>query len=90
MRNIQPLMSNTNFQFISLNIIEPLKIKDKIDQIYNVAYPASPPHYQKDPIFTINTWKIGMTNILELAKKNKCKILQSSTSEIYGDLLEHP
>jgi UDP-glucuronate decarboxylase len=90
MRNIQPLMSNPNFQFINHNIIEPLKIKDNIDQIYNLACPASPPHYQKDPIFTINTCYIGMTNMLELAKKNKCKILQSSTSEVYGDPLEHP
>ena len=90
MRNIEPLMSNPNFKFINHNIIEPLKIEEKIDEIYNLACPASPPHYQKDPLFTINTCYIGMTNMLELAKKNNCKILQASTSEVYGDPLEHP
>ena len=90
MRNIEPLMNNPNFKFINHNIIEPLDIKEKIDEIYNLACPASPPHYQKDPLFTINTCFIGMTNMLELAKKNKCKILQASTSEVYGDPLEHP
>ena len=90
MRNIELLMSNPNFKFINHNIIEPLKIEEKIDEIYNLACPASPPHYQKDPLFTINTCYIGMTNMLELAKKNNCKILQASTSEVYGDPLEHP
>ena len=90
MRNIQPLMSNPNFKFIKHNIIEPLDISEKLDQIFNLACPASPPHYQKDPLFTINTCYIGITNMLNLAKKNKCKILQASTSEIYGDPLEHP
>jgi len=90
MRNLEPLFSNENFKFINHNIIEPLKIEEKLDEIYNLACPASPSHYQKDPLFTINTCYIGMTNMLELAKKNKCKILQASTSEIYGDPLEHP
>jgi len=90
MRNIEPLISNKNFQFINHNIIEPLIIEEKIDEIYNLACPASPPHYQKDPLFTINTCYIGMINMLELAKKKNCKILQASTSEIYGDPLEHP
>ena len=90
MRNIESFMSNPNFKFINHNIIEPLNMEEKIDQIYNLACPASPPHYQKDPIFTINTCFFGMSNMLELAKKNKCKILQASTSEVYGDPLEHP
>ena len=90
MRNIEPLMKDPNFKFINHNIIEPLNIEEKLDQIYNLACPASPPHYQKDPLFTINTCFIGMTNMLNLARKNKCKILQASTSEIYGDPLEHP
>ena len=89
-RNIQPLNNNPNFKFINHNIIEPLNIEEKIDEIYNLACPASPPHYQKDPIFTIQTNFMGITNMLELAKKNNCKILQASTSEIYGDPLEHP
>ena len=83
-------MKDPNFKFINHNIIEPLNIEDKLDQIYNLACPASPPHYQKDPLFTINTCFIGITNMLNLAKKNKCKILQASTSEIYGDPIEHP
>jgi len=90
MRNIEPLMSNPNFKFINHNIIEPLNNEEKIDEIYNLACPASPPHYQKDPIFTLQTNFMGMSNMLELAKKNNCKILQASTSEVYGDPLEHP
>ena len=90
MRNIEPLMNNPNFKFINHNIIEPLNIEEKIDEIYNLACPASPPAYQKDPIFTIQTNFMGISNMLELAKKNKCKILQASTSEVYGDPLEHP
>ena len=90
MRNIEPLMNNTNFKFICHNIIEPLDIEENIDEIYNLACPASPPNYQKDPLFTLKTNFIGMNNMLELAKKNKCKILQGSTSEVYGDPLEHP
>ena len=90
MRNIEPLLKNPNFKFINHDIIKPLDIDEKIDQIYNLACPASPPHYQKDPLFTINTCYIGMTNMLNLAKKNNCKILQASTSEVYGDPLQHP
>ena len=89
-RNIEPLMSNPNFKFINHNIIEPLNNEEKIDEIYNLACPASPPHYQKDPIFTLQTNFMGMSNMLELANKNNCKILQASTSEVYGDPLEHP
>jgi UDP-glucuronate decarboxylase len=90
MRNIEPLMNNPNFKFINHDIIEPLNIEEKIDEIYNLACPASPPHYQKDPIFTLQTNFMGMCNMLDLAKKNNCKILQASTSEVYGDPLEHP
>lgn len=90
MRNIEPLMNNPNFKFINHDIIKPLNIEEKIDEIYNLACPASPPHYQKDPIFTIQTNFMGISNMLEIAKKNKCKILQASTSEVYGDPLEHP
>ena len=90
MRNINPFMDNPNFKFIKHDIIEPLEITEKIDMIYNLACPASPPHYQREPLFTINTCFIGLTNMLELCKKNNCKLLQASTSEIYGDPLEHP
>ncbi len=87
-KNIKHLMKNKDFKFINHDIIKPLDIK--CDEIYNMACPASPPHYQKDPLFTLNTNVLGMINMLELAKKNKAKILQASTSETYGDPLEHP
>ena len=90
MRNIELLLKYQNFKFINQDIIKPLEIEEKINQIYNLACPASPPHYQKDPLFTINTCYLGMTNMLNLAKKNNCKILQASTSEIYGDPEQHP
>ena len=64
MRNIEPLIKEPNFKFINHNIIEPLIIEEKLDEIYNLACPASPPHYQKDPIFTINTCFIGTANLL--------------------------
>lgn len=86
--NIQHLVSNPNFEIIEHDIINPLKIE--VDEIYNLASPASPPHYQSDPIFTIKTNVIGMINMLEVARENDAKILQASTSEVYGDPLEHP
>jgi UDP-glucuronate decarboxylase len=84
MRNIEPLMKDPNFKFINHNIIEPLKIEDKIDEIYNLACPASPPHYQKDPIFTINTCFLGMTNMLELAKKINVKYFRQVHLKFMG------
>lgn len=86
--NIEHLVSNPNFEIIEHDIINPLNIE--VDEIYNLASPASPPHYQSDPIFTIKTNVIGMMNMLEVARKNDAKILQASTSEVYGDPLEHP
>jgi len=67
-----------------------LDIDLKIDQIYNLACPASPIHYQLDPVKTIQTNVLGAVNLLELARKNKAKILQASTSEVYGDPVVHP
>ena len=89
-RNIKPMMENPNFRFINHDITEPIDILEKIDMIYNLACPASPPYYQKEPFLTINTCFHGITNMLNLAKKNNCKLLQASTSEIYGNPLEHP
>jgi UDP-glucuronate decarboxylase len=86
--NIEHLMSNPNFQFILHDIIEPISLE--VDQIYNLACPASPPAYQYNAIRTIKTSTIGMINMLGLAKKNKARILQASTSEIYGDPTIHP
>lgn len=89
--NVQKFLSNPRFQFISHDITNPIEIDEKIDEIYNLACPASPKFYQgKNAIFTTKTCVLGAINVLELAKKNNAKILQASTSEIYGDPLEHP
>lgn len=83
--NIQNFITNSNFKFINHNIIEPVDIDDEIDEIYNLACPASPPIYQKEPLYTLKTNFIGSINLLELAKKKNAKILLASTSEIYGE-----
>ncbi|MBW2975351.1 SDR family oxidoreductase [Candidatus Woesearchaeota archaeon] len=89
--NIKHLMSNSNFRFIKHDIIEPLSVDDeKIEQVYNLACPASPVHYQFNAIRTIKANILGTINMLGLAKKHKARILQASTSEVYGDPLEHP
>ena len=87
--NISHLIDNTNFKFINHDIIDPFYM-DNIDEIYNLACPASPIHYQQNPIKTIKTCTIGVINMLGLAKKNNAKIFQASTSEIYGDPEIHP
>ena len=86
--NISELMSHKNFSFIELDVNERELLDipfTKIDEIYHLACPASPPIYQKDPIFTLNTNYIGTRNVLELAVKYKSKLVMASTSEIYGD-----
>ncbi|MFC1686291.1 UDP-glucuronic acid decarboxylase family protein [Nanoarchaeota archaeon] len=89
--NIKELLENPNFEFIEHDIINPLFLDDKkIDQIYNLACPASPIHYQFNPIRTIKANTLGVINILGLAKKHKARILQASTSEVYGDPFVHP
>jgi UDP-glucuronate decarboxylase len=89
--NIKHLIDNPNFKFIQHDIIEPLFLEgEKIDQIYNLACPASPIHYQFNAIRTIKANILGTINILGSAKKHKAKILQASTSEVYGDPLQHP
>ena len=85
MANITHLLGHECFQFINHDIIEPLTIECKIDQIYNFACPASPPKYQKDPIYTLKVNFQGVLNMLELARNKNATILQSSTSEIYGE-----
>ena len=87
-RNIADLENDPHFHFLEQDIEEPLDLR--IDRIYNMACPASPVHYQKDPVKTARTSVLGAINMLELAKKNGCRILQTSTSEIYGDPLIHP
>ena len=88
--NISKLIELNNFEFIKHDIIFKFQNKIKFDEIYNLACPASPPSYQKDPIHTLKTCTIGTINMLELALKCNSKILQASTSEIYGDPLVHP
>jgi len=86
--NIAPLLSNPMFEVLRHDICFPLYVE--VDQIYNLACPASPPHYQFDPVQTTKTSVHGAINMLGLAKRVKAKILQASTSEVYGDPLVHP
>ena len=87
--NIRHLLAHPKFEFICHDITNPLG-DIKVNQIYNLACPASPPYYQYDPIKTAQTSVFGAMNMLELAKKVRARILQASTSEVYGDPLIHP
>jgi len=90
-QNIEHLLKNQNFTFINHDIINPYNPdNNKIDWILNFACPASPPHYQKDPIHTTKTSVLGALNMLELARKHNARIMQASTSEVYGDPIMHP
>jgi UDP-glucuronate decarboxylase len=86
--NIAPLVSNPNFELLRHDITFPLYVE--VDEIYNLACPASPVHYQFDPVQTTKTSVIGAVNMLGLAKRLRVPILQASTSEIYGDPSIHP
>lgn len=85
LKNIEDCLTNINFQFIEHDIINPITIDIKIDQIYHLACPASPKAYQFDPIKTLKTNFIGTLNVLEFSKKHNSKVLFTSTSEVYGD-----
>lgn len=86
--NIRHLLGNPYFEFVRHDVTEPLYVE--VDQIYNLACPASPPHYQYNPIKTAKTSVYGAMNMLGLAKRTKARILQASTSEVYGDPEVHP
>lgn len=86
--NIRHLLGNSHFEFIRHDVTEPLYVE--ADRIYNLACPASPPHYQYNPIKTAKTGVIGALNMLGLAKRVHARILQASTSEVYGDPEIHP
>jgi len=86
--NIAHLLGNPRFEFVRHDIIDPFKYE--VDQIYNLACPASPPHYQYNPIKTIKTSVMGAINCLGLAKRVKARVFQASTSEVYGDPAVHP
>lgn len=86
--NIRHLLDNPHFEFIRHDVTDPIQLE--VDQIYNLACPASPPHYQYDPVKTAKTSVYGAIHMLDLAKSKKARILQASTSEVYGDPEVHP
>ena len=87
-RNIAHLLDNQKFEFIRHDVVEPILLE--VDWIFNLACPASPVHYQHNPVKTIKTCMLGAINMLGLAKRVQARILQASTSEIYGDPEVHP
>jgi UDP-glucuronate decarboxylase len=87
-RNIEHLLDHKHFELLRHDVAHPLFVE--VDEIYNLACPASPIHYQRDPVQTTKTSVLGAYNMLGLAKRLHCKILQASTSEVYGDPAEHP
>ncbi len=88
LRNVAHLIGRPNFSVMRHDVTDPLDVE--VDQIYNLACPASPIHYQRDPVQTTKTSVQGAINLLELAKRTNARILQASTSEIYGDPEVHP
>ena len=86
--NVLHLLDNHNFELLRHDVTEPILLE--VDQIYNLACPASPIHYQFNPVKTVKTNVVGTLNMLGLAKRVRARILQASTSEVYGDPLEHP
>ena len=86
--NIQHLVGNPHFELVRHDVIDPFKFE--VDRIYNLACPASPPHYQYNPIKTMKTSVVGAINCLGLAKRVKARVFQASTSEVYGDPNVHP
>jgi UDP-glucuronate decarboxylase len=86
--NIQHLLGNPQFELVRHDVIDPFKFE--VDRIYNLACPASPPHYQYNPIKTMKTSVMGAINCLGLAKRVKARVFQASTSEVYGDPNVHP
>jgi len=86
--NIAHLLPNPNFELVRHDVIDPFKFE--VDQIYNLACPASPPHYQYNPIKTTKTSVMGAINCLGLAKRVRARVFQASTSEVYGDPSVHP
>ena len=86
--NILPFLSNPSFEFIRHDVTQPILLE--VDRIYNLACPASPVHYQMNPVKTVKTNVLGTLHMLGLAKRVKARILQASTSEVYGDPEQHP
>src|SRR6476620_3953915 len=86
--NVAHLMTDPNFELLRHDVIEPVLVE--VDQIYNLACPASPIHYQYNPVKTVKTSVMGTINMLGLAKRVHARILQASTSEVYGNPQVHP
>jgi len=86
--HVDALINHPRYSFILHDVVEPIDLR--VDRIFNLACPASPPAYQADPVKTLMTNVVGMRNMLELARRNGARVLQASTSEVYGDPLEHP
>src|SRR5262245_9615293 len=86
--NVAHLLDDRRFELLRHDVIEPILLE--VDQIYNLACPASPIHYQYNPVKTVKTNVMGTLNMLGLAKRVRARILQASTSEVYGDPIEHP
>lgn len=89
-KNIERFFENKNFSFLEQDITEAIEIGERVSQVYNLASPASPISYLKIPVETLLAGSVGIKNVLDFALKNKVTFLQSSTSEVYGDPLEHP
>lgn len=87
-RNLEAIRNNLKFEMIRHDVCKPIELE--VDEIYNLACPASPVYYQLDPVKTLQTSVLGAMNLLDLSVKKKAKILQASTSEVYGDPLVHP
>ena len=90
LKNVQELDNKENFIFLNQDVTESIDLDSEIHEIYNLACPASPINYQKDPIKTNKTSVLGIINLLDFALKNNSKILHASTSEIYGNPTVHP
>ena len=89
-QNIEQLLDNEKFKLLEHDVIDPLPADFVVDEIYNLACPASPLRYQKDPVYTTKTSVLGIINMLDLAKWSNAKLLQTSTSEVYGEPEVHP
>ena len=88
--NIKDFIKNKNFSFVNHDVINPIKVKGKLDQIYHLASRASPPNYQSEPVHTMLTNAIGTNNLIKLALEKDSIFLFASTSEVYGDPEQHP
>ena len=86
--NVRDLLDDHDFELLRHDVINPIDVE--VDWIFNLACPASPIHYQFNPVRTVQANVLGVTNMLEVAKRTRARILQASTSEVYGDPLEHP